>query len=432
MSCNICFENYNKSNHNKICCPYCEFDSCRTCCETYILLETISKCMKPECAKEWSRKFLRENFTSVFLNSKYKEHLENILFDQEKALLPATQLVIQERFIKKKMLKELKELDDIIIPLLKQRRDLDYKIKNNIYVKETETQFVRQCPANDCRGFLSTRWKCGICEQWTCSKCHELKGTTSESEHTCDPNNVETATLLKKDTKPCPKCQSFIFKISGCDQMWCTQCHTGFSWATNKIEKNVHNPHYYVWLRQNNGVNAPRNITDVECGRQLSNQQTVLLYTVAKKHKDLYDTYWSNTILHFVSIIRQVIHNNQVELPKYQIDYVGNNQHLRIFYLENSITEEEFKTSIQKNYKKNKKNMEIAQVFQLVNTTVTDIVYKIIDNLDKSLNGEHIVPLFEKEFEGIIRYCNDILKDISFTYNCVQYKFNNIFKLCRA
>jgi hypothetical protein len=38
--------------------------------------------MKPDCAKEWSRKFLRENFTNVFLTTKYKEHLEDVLFDQ--------------------------------------------------------------------------------------------------------------------------------------------------------------------------------------------------------------------------------------------------------------------------------------------------------------------------------------------------------------
>ena len=76
MSCNICCDDYNKSTRSKICCQYCDFDVCRNCCETYILSETTPKCMNPDCAKEWSRKFLRENFTNVFLTSKYKEHLE--------------------------------------------------------------------------------------------------------------------------------------------------------------------------------------------------------------------------------------------------------------------------------------------------------------------------------------------------------------------
>ena len=35
-----------------------------------------------------------------------------------------------------------------------------------------------------CRGFLSTAWKCGLCENWTCPHCFELKGLQKD-----DPNN---------------------------------------------------------------------------------------------------------------------------------------------------------------------------------------------------------------------------------------------------
>ena len=33
------------------------------------------------------------------------------------------------------------------------------------------------------------------------------------------------------------------------------------------------------------------------------------------------------------------------------------------------------------------------------------------------------------EFHGIIEYCNEIFKDISFAYGCVQYGFDNQFVL---
>ena len=56
--------------------------------------------MNPTCAKEWSRKFIRENFTNVFINTKFRGHLETILFDQEKALLPATQPIVEEKIRK--------------------------------------------------------------------------------------------------------------------------------------------------------------------------------------------------------------------------------------------------------------------------------------------------------------------------------------------
>jgi len=585
MSCNICCDNYNKSTHIKVCCPYCDFDVCRSCCETYILSENVPKCMKPDCAKEWSRKFLRENFTNVFLNSKYKEHLEDVLFDQEKALLPATQHLVEEKLAKKKLKKELSDLNLLIEDLSKQKRELERQIHYGIIPPKDEKErarFVRQCPANGCRGFLSSQWKCGICEQWTCPECHELKGPTRDCEHKCDPNNIETAKLLNKDSKPCPKCQSLIFKISGCfakdtpilmwdgttkmsqnicigdvlvgddgekrivqdlvsgeddlfevkqsdgisyivnskhmlalkdnfsnitliiiddylhlsdkvrqslygfkyksetksniqvssigkgvyygwsvnsnnrflltdftvvkncDQMWCTQCHTAFSWKTGKIEKNIHNPHFYEWQRKNGGNIAPINPEEIECGRELGYFVNERIQTLAKKHTDLYKLeeneifMWDNRILrseHIYSepikkiseFITNIVHNNLVELPNFQTDYVVRNRDLRIKYLENLITEEEFKMMIQRNDKKNRKNTEIAQVLQLANTAATDIIYRLMDNLEKSNSGEHNINSYFKELDEIINYCNDIFKNISFTYSTVQYEFNNKF-----
>ncbi len=66
-SCNICCDSYNKSTREEICCFYCDFPACRSCCETYILSENIPKCMNPECGKEWSRKFIREKFRQKIL-----------------------------------------------------------------------------------------------------------------------------------------------------------------------------------------------------------------------------------------------------------------------------------------------------------------------------------------------------------------------------
>jgi hypothetical protein len=174
--------------------------------------------MNPTCAKEWSRKFIRENFTNVFINTRFKNHLEEILFDQEKALMPATQPIIEEKIRKDNIKKEMVVLDNLIQDLYVQKRQLE----RNLYTNMTDTSskkisnYVRACSAEGCRGFLSNQWKCGICEQWTCPECHELKGPDRDCEHTCNPDLVETAKLLAKDTKSCPKCQAKIFKIDGC------------------------------------------------------------------------------------------------------------------------------------------------------------------------------------------------------------------------
>ena len=455
MSCNICCDDYNKSSRSKICCIYCDFDVCRTCCETYILSSEKPKCMKPDCAKEWSRKFLRENFTNTFLNSKYKIHLEEILFDKEKALLPATQPLVEERIKKNNLKKEINEIELLIRHLNSQKIQLEYRLNRpvldiNNNEKADNYRFVRQCPANKCRGFLSTQWKCGICEQWTCPDCHELKGPNRDCNHVCNPSNIETAKLLAKDSKPCPKCQSLIFKIDGCDQMWCTQCHTGFSWKTGNIENNIHNPHFYEWQRLNGKGAAPRNPGDFECGRDITNYLYERIQNSAVKHNDLFKmeleevkysygsrkyknrNNYSASIMKIGEIIRNTIHNTQVELPYFQTDYVIRNQELRIKYMESSISENDFKILIQRNDKKNKKNTEIAQVFQLVNTTLTDILYRLLDNLDKSLNGNHNVDNFLQEISQIVHYCNDILSDISFTYNTIQYKFEDNLHFVRV
>jgi hypothetical protein len=73
-------------------------------------------------------------------------------------------------------------------------------------------QFIRPCPNNECRGFLSTRYKCGICGTRTCPQCLEIKG----ENHECIEENIKTAELIRKDTKPCPSCGTSISKIEGC------------------------------------------------------------------------------------------------------------------------------------------------------------------------------------------------------------------------
>jgi hypothetical protein len=104
-------------------------------------------------------------------------------------------------------------------------------------------------------------------------------------------------------------------------------------------------------------------------------------------------------------------------------------------YLENIITEEELKTLVQRNDKKHRKNIEISQIIQLSNVTINDIILKISNFLEKTVQDKEYyktefnasLNIFIKEFEGLQNYCNDILKDISFTYNSVQYAFNNEF-----
>lgn len=123
------------------------------------------------------------------------------------------------------------------------------------------------CPVDGCKGFIGNGWKCGLCGVKVCQTCRECVAAseaTSETcgeageQHICDKERVETIHLLMRETKPCPTCAALIYKTDGCDQMWCTQCRTAFSWHTGQKEKGrIHNPHYYEWVRRTQG-SVPR------------------------------------------------------------------------------------------------------------------------------------------------------------------------------
>ena len=139
-------------------------------------------------------------------------------------------------------------------------------------------QFIMPCPIDGCRGFLSQSWKCGVCLEHICKDCHCKKneevvdkakeGSGKEKMiHECDPDIKASIALMKRDSKRCPTCGSVIYRIEGCDQMWCTQCCNAFSWNTGRVQKGmVHNPHYFEWLRSQGGdtTRAMRDI--VNCG----------------------------------------------------------------------------------------------------------------------------------------------------------------------
>ena len=449
-SCNICCEKFNNSRNTEVKCLHCEISACRACCQTYIVDQTKAKCMNNDCYPEWSRKFLVQNFTKSFVNNDWKKVREKVLLDGEKALLPATQGIVEQRKQRAQLLAEVKEVDRLILALNTRRHDL-VQASNRVMggggrgPLAERRQFIRACPKDDCRGFLSSQWKCGTCATWSCPECHEVKGETQDTPHTCDPNNVETAKLLAQDTKSCPKCATGIFKIEGCDQMWCTQCHTAFSWRTGRIETHIHNPHFYEWQRRNNNGQAPRNNGDIPCGGVELDYRMSQVINQALRRKlfeppttggESLDT--TVFIRRVEQLVQSVLHLREVQLPTYVVDHVENNLELRVAYLMNEITEEEFKVKAQRANKQHQKKREMGDIIRLYVQTATDILSRLNEYVHSRADlveqeGDKILSVRARTLEErtVIRkrvddilnevaviqeYANECLVDIANTY----------------
>lgn len=275
--------------------------------------------------------------------------------------------------------------------------------------------FIRACPYGDCRGFLNSDWKCGLCDNRTCSKCHVVIGkeekehsatTTSRNTnintHVCNPDDVKSAKLLDKDSKPCPKCASMIFKISGCDQMWCTACNTAFSWKTGEAidPRIMHNPHFFEWLRRNPENNrphqghVPRNPNDIiQCGRELTYDMSTQIQRRLRANGNSEDE-----VEHAYHMFRTINHIRAHHIRAVPDANNETNRDLRWDYMTNKLTLQQFKDQVERNNTEDEKQREIRAILTTFVQVSTDIFYDFYDSLN--------VKKFD-EWQEFIRYIND-------------------------
>ena len=401
--CSVCFESFNKLNHLKVSCPFCELEACKTCVQTYLLSSTHEPhCMG--CKHEFNREFIDSFCTKMFRNNDFKLHRENVLFEREKARMPETQVHVSREI----QIRSLRTSSMYLVYLMTRIRDggtftepvrvclVDIFKDFIAYIIETiqtlrlggvETStavvFTQACPSPDCRGFLTDDWVCGICRESFCEKCHEV----NDKEHTCDRDTVKTIKLLKRDTKPCPKCNTPIYRIEGCAQMWCTQCHTAFDWRTGHIETGrIHNPHYFEFKKRT------REHGDIPCG----GRPTYRELKEAGSSKEMLDV-----SAELYRIEREAM---------YRFGYIyDDNLYLRMKYMLNEISEDEFKRELQRRDKHNAKVGDINDIYRMFLDTVGDILRQYMLNMSNE-------DVYMRDIEGLTRYTNTVIKRIRNRY----------------
>ena len=478
--CSICVEPFNKSTRKPVKCGQCAFTVCTQCFEHYQSDHSgLYNVHCLSCKELWEDQFVRENVPASVLH-RLTASTKKRLRDEETAFMPDTQMYVEYgRGVETVKLNEYLEIHKTINDLqlefaqeeMKKKADsfqktrlrkriLDCKhsaaiLKNNIYAWRTHHRLSIQfkdimpaplyqrlygnnqqnrqeashkkqpppeptvlcpCPAENCRGFVTRNSQaCGVCDQKVCRKCL-VPTNDNEPAHVCNDTDIQTAAFVLKTSKPCPKCAARIHKIEGCDQMWCTNCSTPFSWRTGQtiVGAVIHNPHYYEWMRSRNNPTHVRefgnNCEGLPDGIHLSRH----LDLVFRENRD-----FTNKILscHRVCVHHQQLNLRQEERPRMEADLMRvfmRNFDIRMKWLQNEITDNAFEIALHKRFKSKLVTQRVHQVFDLFITLCSDVFHRILRTNEDTL--EIVRAQFLTELREIGNYTNTCFEKLARIY----------------
>jgi hypothetical protein len=286
-----------------------------------------------------------------------------------------------------------------------------------------------------------------------------------EADHVCRPENVASAKEVMSHSKPCPKCGVFIFKIDGCNQMFCTHCHTAFDWRTLAISTGaIHNPHYFAWLEStgrggggaagahappvggncdNDNINnhlayvfhnrlhslmrqlaTPGVVVDEErsaswyaprggpAGRRADNERHVDSVAISVRCREM---------------LRKIMHLRYAVLARFATDR-RDAEETRVRFLQKEITEDEFKRRVYIMRNHAMKNGELTQLIEMVIMATSSIFRRIYTDLLEPPNcpfsnrEDLMTAIFERlqEVFAVVEYANENLADLAVTYATSQ------------
>lgn len=417
--CGICIDTYTKSTRKKVVCPSCDYECCTACMKQFVLSQTTHDAHCMNCKVAFTNEFLDITFTKKWNTQDYQNHRNNILFNQEKSYLAETEdyaravndandLVSLANDYEGKILniekahsdrtqhmndsvKNLQEQIDKINKELKIENDKMLEVKRplsltikNLYRKATKLmtsdehkvkekrKFVMNCCVSECKGFINNKYSCGICDTKMCSKCHkeEVEG------HVCNEDDIKTVDEIKRTCKACPKCGIPTHRISGCPQMWCVGCHSVWDWNTGMMDTSgvIHNPHYYQFLRNDNGVNNAirREDGDVLCGGDVTGVELRYAFAVHATES----TAMKNIGM---MVIENTNHISEHVMNKYRAADRNYLRQYRVLYLHGKLTDEQWKVKLQMYEKKERKKRQYREVLGLYCASMQDLLRNSVE-----------------------------------------------------
>uniref|UniRef100_A0A6C0AIB0 RING-type domain-containing protein n=1 Tax=viral metagenome TaxID=1070528 RepID=A0A6C0AIB0_9ZZZZ len=464
MDCLICANTLNKRERSPVTCFACEYVACKECTRTYLTgSNTLPQCM--QCHVRFPMSFLIRKLNRSWVLSQYKDTATQVLTSIEMGKMPETQPYVEAeverqrlRKVNAKITKEYEELRMRMRRMNMQIQANEYLIRGEVIpehllgfvdrdpiVTDTRKQFVMPCPL-ECRGFLSSQYKCGTCQKSICSDCFVLK----ELGHECIESNRLSAEMIKRESKGCPKCGARICKIDGCDQMYCTaqtdgvHCNTAFSWRTGKIETGtVHNPHYYE-LMHKKGVQL-RNAGDVQCGgvpdiravsRALDAVRRMCEFS-SEDHLTMSDL--RSNLVRVHRRISEMVQYTTHEFRRKINEHEGTMRRHRVNYMMNRLTKEAFADVVYKTETDYQKNTDLHHILELISISGIETFQGMVRDFPEYIEHEwpeHKPLVYEaveqvrdrlQQLDHVREYCNDQLKEVSITYHCTVNIMDELF-----
>lgn len=451
MSCYICDEDFTSCTRKKITCinNECEGNYCLECFKNYLLKSPEYSQTCPICSASLSLKDIFSQCNSASFIKAIMEKVTSISLKNQKNLLPQSQpgakIILNERAFEEWRKKESKKILDLYLEIRKIEEYIDdEKVRlcgsealANLKKEKNHYTFIKQCSHRDCKGLLSTAWKCPLCEKFTCPACHEPK---ENNDHICNEDMVKNIEAVKKDSKPCPKCGTAISKLEGCDQMYCVSCHSAFSWRTGKLENGyIHNPEYFRYRRDNNleidrNPNEGRGFEMNDCFDpfDLEHRRQVEQYLIVKMrgYANQYGlvTRGSNLLETLRNMYRSAIHTKIIILDKYRINLEDNLEKLRISYLVGDIDEDKWNYEIKKKTKEYHRNQ--AQ-YEIINTFLKiwgDIIMNIIYIFEEN---EKVKEKIENQLNIYVKYLENTNKELKNARDIFKSKERSYFQLVK-
>ena len=439
--CPVCIDVYTGKTRQQVTCSSCSYECCTSCVKTYLLSTSDDPhCMN--CRRAWDRDYLYDVLSKSFVNTTLRKHRKGLLLEREKAQIPNTQAYVDYLTEKKEKEQQMRDIKAHINELWGRYNTVSEELVTLIgtqitssNVREVHATRLMKCPFPSCRGYLS-RSKCNICKHTTCRDCMTItdidsEGNSIDDEHVCNEDAKKTAQLILKETKGCPGCGERISKVSGCDQMWCTQCNIAFSWTSGKqVTGAIHNPHYYDWLRNNSNAQnqVVRNAGDVVCGGLIGIGN--LMHYGLVHNRDNSETYLDITRLH-----RNINHVQEMIVSKLRRNLQHKiNEKLRNYrakYMMNIIDEDKWCRNISLLDSVRQRDQAMLHIYETYCTVMTERFNNFAEESRRTRDFKRSFDMFNGDMKDFISYLNTQLFRISKNYNVSYYKFhdNGLIKL---